>query len=136
MTVFAAACLMVTSCSKDEMQECLVEVNGEFVLMSVTKMPEYIDGQDSLNARLAKEVKYPAEAREKGIEGTVILDYVISSMGTVDTVIIAEDIGGGCGEASKDALIAVTPGTSFYPAEIDQMVVTVKKRVPIRFKLE
>ena len=91
---------------------------------------------DSLNRRFLREINYPPEARENGIEGTVILDYVISALGTVDTIIIIEDIGGGCGEAARIALYSVTAGIPFYPAEIDGMPVTVKKEVPVNFKLQ
>lgn len=40
---------------------------------------------------------YPAEAKEKGITGTVVVSWVVEKDGTMTSFEIKKDIGGGCG---------------------------------------
>lgn len=48
-----------------------------------------------------KNLKYPAEARERGTEGMVVLQYVVTENGELEDIKIIRDIGDGCGEAAR-----------------------------------
>jgi len=50
-------------------------------------------------------IPYPDEARRKNIEGTVIMSVEIKKDGTVRSVRVLKDPGGGLGEAAKKALM-------------------------------
>ncbi|HFA51240.1 MAG TPA: energy transducer TonB [Bacteroidetes bacterium] len=116
---------------------CWVEVDGVFESLEVDKVPEFINGGvNGFVSAIFQYIKYPAEARENGIEGMVRLEYEITVDGEVENIVIAVDAGGGCGEASKSALEAATPGVSFFPAELNGEKVRTKKELPISFKLE
>ena len=138
LLVFA---LLALGCQKDEDSVlveggiCWVEIDGVFEQLEIDKAPEYLNGGEeglfnSLN------IIYPAEARENGTEGTVELEYQISELGEVDIIEITNDIGSGCGDATKTALEEVTTGISHSPAELDGKAVRVKKELSVRFKLE
>jgi len=115
--------------------EVEVEVNGVFELMTVSKMAEYIGGQEAFFKAIGQEISYPPEARENGIEGEVIIEFEITKTGEVENIVIKEDIGGGCSEEAKRMLEVITQGVSFHPAELEGVPVRVKMEVPIRFKL-
>ncbi len=130
-------CFLQVGCTKDQTEtfDCLVEINGVFELTEITTPAEFIGGQDALFESIAKEISYPPEARENGIEGTVILQYEVTSIGTVENIVILEDIGEGCGEEARRTLEVITEGVSFHPAELNRVPVKVRKELPIKFIL-
>ena len=82
-------------------------------------------------------LRYPAKARENGIEGTTVVQFVVQKDGTVADIKLIRDIGGDCGAASYaviqkmvDENITWTPGMQRGKA------VKVLYTLPIKFKLE
>ena len=134
------ALLFITSlagCDKEATIEAWVLIDGDFVLTEVSSLPEYIDGgNEGFGMAVGEAINYPADARENGIEGRVVLWYVVTDEGIVTDIEIVEDIGGGCGDAAAQALEEATPGVSFYPAEINGMAVTVRLELPVDFSLQ
>lgn len=62
------------------------------------KKPRYPGGPKALKAFVGKRLRYPEEARKKGVQGTVTVRYTINQKGeVVDTRIIA-GLGHGCDE--------------------------------------
>jgi TonB family protein len=52
----------------------------------VKEMPEPIGGMDAMYKYLQNILKYPAEAREKGIQGQVFLEFVVEKDGKITNV--------------------------------------------------
>ena len=84
-------------------------------------------------ARLRAAKKYPAAARGKGIEGTAILSFTISSSGKLTSARVVK----GAGHALLDsAVIAMARNAAPFPAfpqAITQSQMTF--RVPVQFKI-
>ena len=98
--------------------------------------PEFLDnGQKGFLEAFFGIIKYPAIARENGTEGTVVLEFEISEIGTVENVIIFQDIGDGCGAEAKRSLEVATEGVSYSPGVLNDVNRRVKKRISIRFRL-
>jgi len=141
--VFLAS-VLILGCQKEEaepqiedVEGCLVEINGAFILMDLDVYPEYLDGGSKGFVRnLSREVRYPAEAREKGIEGRCELNYEITTEGRVEAITLISDPGGGIGAASSEALMLVTEGITYSPAQLNGNPVRVRKGLVIKFKLE
>ena len=92
-----------------------------------TKMLQYI----------YKNLKYPAIARENGIEGMAVLQFVVSEKGKVDDVKIVRDIGAGCGDAGKKVVEAMNSlPERWTPGKQKGRPVKVLYTLPIKFKLE
>lgn len=82
-------------------------------------------------------LKYPAIARENGIEGTVTIQFVVDRDGSVKDINILRDIGAGCGTAAETAVKAMnTMGKRWTPGKQLGRPVKVLYTLPIRFKLE
>jgi TonB family protein len=80
--------------------------------------------------------QYTDEAREAGLEGTVILTFVVDEHGCVRDIKVLQSLGGGLTEAAKRALLGSLHGCPFSPGERDGK--PVPTRVPsfkIRFNL-
>ncbi|MFT6320442.1 MAG: TonB family protein, partial [Granulosicoccus sp.] len=89
--------------------------------------------QNKLLTFIYSNIKYPAEARKAGIQGKVIIKYVVQKDGTVAKARIEREIGGGCGEAALkviNALPKMIPGTK------DGKAVDVEMVIPVQFKLD
>ena len=134
--------LLGTACQKEEANPpepdyCWVWQNGNFEYLPIDQPPLYLDGgEDTFYQNIALNLTYPAQAREEGVEGIVKLTYEVTENGTVEQILIAEDIGAGCGLAGQSALEAAASGEAFSPAELDGIPVRVKKELQLTFKLE
>jgi len=80
-----------------------------------------------------KNITYPIFARENGIQGAVVVQFVIERDGLVTNAKLARDIGGGCGE---EALRIVNQMPKWIPGKQNGKPVKVQFNLPIRFKLE
>lgn len=78
-------------------------------------------------------IKYPAEARENGIEGMVVVKFVVEKNGSVTNAEIARDIGSGCG---REALRVVRLMPDWEPGKQKGRPVRVQFNLPVKFKLE
>lgn len=64
----------------------------------VDKMPDFPGGQSELMKFLQKNLRYPPDAREKGIQGRVLTQFIVNEDGTISDLQILTSIGGGCDE--------------------------------------
>ncbi|HFA50963.1 MAG TPA: energy transducer TonB [Bacteroidetes bacterium] len=81
---------------------------------------------------ISQQLVYPAEARNKGIEGTVFVSFIIDEIGEVQNPSILTDIGGGCGEAALNVVRQMPPWT---PALQNGQPVKTRMNLPIQFYL-
>lgn len=79
------------------------------------------------------EVKYPAIARENGLQGNVIVSFVVDKNGKVSSPKIQRDIGGGCGE---EVLRIIKKMPNWSPGEQRGRKVKVQYNLPVKFSLQ
>jgi TonB family protein len=99
----------------------------------VEQQPNPEGGMRGWNQYLAKNIKYPASARERGIEGTVIVVFEIHTDGSIHNVEILRGIGGG---ADEEAVRVVQNAPNWEPGKQRGRAVKTRMRLPIRFKLD
>lgn len=84
-----------------------------------------------------QNIKYPAIARENGIEGTVVVTFVVEKDGKVTDARIVRDIGGQCGqEALRVVQLMNDKSIVWTPGKQRGRPVRVQFNLPVRFKLE
>jgi periplasmic protein TonB len=96
----------------------------------VEQMPAY---PENIMGYLAREIKYPRPAAENGIEGTVVIQFVVDKEGNVSNPIVLKDPGGGCGE---EALRVVKKMERWNPGKNRGIPVKVLMNLPVRFTLQ
>ena len=106
--------------------------NDDHVLTYVEEMPEFPGGAAALNKFLAENITYPSLAIDSGIQGKVIVDFVVRKDGKVTDVLLAKGIGFGCDE---EALRVVKAMPLWKPGKQNGKFVSVSYRVPIKFTL-
>ncbi|MEZ4933545.1 MAG: TonB family protein [Saprospiraceae bacterium] len=78
-------------------------------------------------------LKYPKEAREKGLEGMVVASFIIEKDGSISGAKIVRSIGGGCDE---ETLRVINAMPNWTPGKQGGKAVRVQFNLPIRFKLD
>lgn len=104
------------------------EEEKEDFFVVVENMPELIGGM----AALQKNIRYPEMARKAGIEGRVIVQFIVNEQGEVENPKVIRGIGGGCDE---EALRAVQ-NVKFKPGRQRGKPVRVQYSLPVIFKLQ
>lgn len=107
-------------------KEEVVEEPEIFVV--VEDMPELIGGTEAL----MKEVQYPPMARQAGVEGLVIIQFVVDEKGNPINPFVAKGIGAGCDEEALRAVMKM----KFKPGMQRGKPVKVQYAVPVRFMLK
>lgn len=90
-------------------------------------------GLQALYKFLAENIKYPFNARENNITGTVLVNFIIEKDGSISTITMLHDIGGSCG-AEVVRLVRLMPQWS--PALQDGQPVRSVFNLPTKFKLQ
>lgn len=98
---------------------------------------KYNCAQQKLLEYIYKNVKYPAIARENGIQGRVVVQFVVEKDGKITDAQVVRDIGAGCGE---EALRVVNSMNSmnerWTPGKQRGKPVRVQFTLPVSFKLQ
>lgn len=97
----------------------------------VEVMPEFPGGPDSLNAYLAREIKYPPVAKENGITGIVLIEFVVEKDGRVTNGKVKVPLYSDC---DTEALRAVMSMPNWKPGMNMGKPVRCYFQVPIRFR--
>ena len=87
---------------------------------------------EKLMAYVSRELVYPEAAREEGVQGVVVLTFVVADDGSVGDLTILRDIGYGCG-AEAARVLADMP--RWQPALHDGRNVHTQLMLPITFGL-
>jgi len=98
----------------------------------VEEMPVTRGGMDKWNTYLAKNLKYPTEARKNGVVGTVYAQFIIDETGKVTHPQILRGIGGGLDE---EVLRVLKNAPEWDPGKHNGEKVSVKLHLPVRFSL-
>lgn len=93
---------------------------------------EFPGSEDSLNAFLHRNIRYPKDAKDKKIEGTVYVSFVVERDGDITDAKVVRDIGYGCGE---EALRVLNTMPKWKPATQHGYAVRQQNNLPIRFSL-
>lgn len=96
-------------------------------------MPAFPGGQQAFNGFLKKNLKYPTIPQENGIEGRVIIQFVVDKDGTITN---AEVVRGVHPQLDKEALRVVSLMPKWTPGMQNRKPVRVKYTMPVAFKLQ
>ncbi len=80
----------------DDMESKIPE--DSLIFTFVQEMPSYPGGEKARINFIAQNIKYPSVAKNKGIEGTVYLQFVVEKDGSLTNFKLLRGIGYGCDE--------------------------------------
>lgn len=99
----------------------------------VEQMPLFPGGEKELMAFISKNLKYPAIASDNGIQGRVVLRFVVSKTGDVTDVQILKGLDPAC---DKEAVRVVKAMPRWIPGRQNGRNVPVYYTLPVTYRLQ
>lgn len=99
----------------------------------VEQQPQFPGGMGALNQWLGSNIKYPPMAAENGIEGRVIVQFVVERDGSVSGVHVVRGVDSSL---DKEATRVVAQMPKWIPGKQNGSAVRVKYTVPVTFRLQ
>ncbi len=106
--------------------------SNETVYTVVELMPQYPGGTDSLINYLVNNITYPQQAKDAGIEGRVLVSFVVEKDGAINDVEVKRGFEGSC-DAEAKRVVETMP--NWNPGQQRGEPVRVSFVLPISFKL-
>ena len=99
----------------------------------VEQMPSFPGGPSALMKYLSENVKYPVVAQENGVQGRVVVSFVVEKDGHITDVKVVRSVDPSL---DKEAARVVKSMPSWIPGKQNGSAVRVKYNVPVSFKLQ
>ena len=116
----------------DIQEEGPEEVVEEEIFTVVEKEPEFPGGEDALYEYIGKNIVYPRQAREAGIEGVVVVEFVVEPSGKLSNVVAKRKVAPSLDE---EAVRVVKTLPAWSPGKQRGKAVRTLFRLPINFQL-
>ena len=95
-------------------------------------MPTFPGGEAELMKFMSENLKYPVIAQENGIQGRVILRFVVSKTGAIENIQVVRSVDPTC---DKEAIRMVKSMPRWIPGKQNGNNVPVYFTLPVLFKL-
>lgn len=95
-------------------------------------MPEFPGGPEALNAFLSKSIQYPEIARNNGITGTVLVEFIVEKDGSVSNAKVKVPLFPEC---DKEAVRGIMTMPKWSPGKNMGKAVRCYYQVPVTFKM-
>ncbi|MHC1777503.1 MAG: energy transducer TonB [Lentimicrobium sp.] len=108
------------------------EVAEAEIFTVVEESPQFPGGDEARLRFLTENIRYPQEAREASIQGTVHITFVVEKDGSIGDVRVLRGIGGGCDE---EAVRVIRKMPRWLPGKQRGKPVRVQFNMPIKFSM-
>ncbi len=109
------------------------EEGDKIIYTKVDKKAQYPGGKAALNAYLKKNLSYPQIAIDNGIQGNVMVKFVVSNKGKVKDVIVSRSVDP---VLDQEAIRVVSEMPDWIPAEQRNKPCNSYYTLPVNFRLK
>jgi protein TonB len=103
------------------------------IFIVTDEMPEFPGGELAMQKFLARNIEFPELARRNGVEGMVILSFIVNQNGDISNIQVLKNLGGG---AEAEAIRVLKKMPQWKPGKNNGIPVNVRFTLPIRFSLK
>ncbi|MBR3531778.1 MAG: energy transducer TonB [Bacteroidaceae bacterium] len=103
------------------------------IFQVVEQMPEFPGGMQALMAYLSKNIKYPSVAQDNGIQGRVLVSFVVNKDGSIVDPEVIKSVDASL---DKEAMRVIKAMPKWNPGKQRGKPVRVKYTVPVLFRLQ
>ena len=118
-------------CSQDEVIG--TDQDGIVIFKVVDQMPEFPGGVNAFVLYLQKNLRYPMKARKNGIEGRVLVQFVVEKDGRISDIDVIRSSGNEM--LDKEAVRVIHSMPRWKPGSNKGKPVRVSYTAPINFRL-
>ena len=104
----------------------------EMIFVVVEDQPEFPGGNQAMMDFISNNIKYPAEAKEKGIQGRVILNYVVEEDGSISEVQVVRGVDP---MLDSEAIRVIESMPNWKPGKQRGKEVRVRFTLPVVFRI-
>lgn len=105
--------------------------------LELNSKDKYACSKKTLMEYIYSELDYPRIALENGIEGLVVLQFVVDKDGSIKDITVKRDIGGGCGRAAEKVVKNMNKlDDRWNPGRQRGKPVKVLFTLPVKFKID
>ena len=104
--------------------------NGIFI--TVEQMPSFPGGEVEMQRYIRENLKYPETAQNGGIEGRVVLRFIVGDDGSITDVTVIRGLDPDC---NAEAVRVIESMPKWTPGKQNNIAVPVYFNLPIQFKL-
>lgn len=101
------------------------------IFLVVEESPQFPGGMEALYQYIGENIQYPKKAREMGIEGRVMLEFIVDKDGSIDDIKVLQGIGAGCDE---EAVRVMQQSPPWIPGKQRGRAVKVRMVIPINYQ--
>ena len=109
------------------------EVEEQQIFQVVEEMPEFPGGMGECMKFLGKNIKYPTISQENGVQGRVIVQFVVNRDGSIVDPVVVRGVDP---YLDKEALRVIAMMPKWKPGKQRGKAVRVKYTVPVMFRLQ
>ncbi|MFD1185545.1 energy transducer TonB [Pontibacter rugosus] len=117
----------------DGTSDVVAEVVEEKPYTYVEQMPTFPGGESEMLKYLGKNIRYPAAAQRAGVEGLVVLSFVVGRTGEISEIQVIKNLGAGTDE---EAMRVVKSMPKWTPGKQNGRAVPVRYTLPVRFAIK
>lgn len=97
---------------------------------ALDQMPEFPGGMEALNTYLRNNIRYPQEAQKAGIQGRVIIQFIVSKDGSITDAEVVKSVDP---QLDAEGLRLIKNMPRWKPGMRKGQAIRVKQTLPIRF---
>ena len=107
--------------------------DDDIIYFKAEEMPQFnYQGQTNFRQYINNNLKFPAEAQENGVDGTITIQFIVDRQGNVTNPVIIRGVDPALDQAVLDV---IKNSPKWEPGKQNGPTVKVKSSVPIVFKL-
>jgi len=112
------------------------DASGKTVYRKSEVNPSYPGGDEAMNKYFNENIKYPQDALDKGVEGTVFVEFIVDNQGKVRDAVATDFVGEEADQLLKDeALRLVTSMPTWVAGTYKGKKVDSYYSVPVTFEI-
>jgi len=106
--------------------------SGNQIYTVIEEMPAFPGGENKLGQFIATSLRYPVSAQKRGIQGRVILRFVVNATGNIEQAEVVRSLDPDC---DKEALRVINILPRWIPGRQKGVNVSTYYTLPVSFKL-
>ncbi len=130
-TILTAMLLAVASIAVAQIEQYSQEPQRK-VYDIVEQMPEFPGGTQALFEYLDENREYPIVAQENGVQGRVVVSFVVEADGSIDGVRVTRSVDPSL---DREAARVISEMPKWIPGKRNGKAVAVKYNIPVTFRL-
>jgi protein TonB len=119
-----------------KMTPTYTDAKGIVVFNKAEVEPMFSGGKEAMMKYLNDNIVFPLDAKDKGLEGAVFVDFVIGADGAVRDVVVTDATNEGVDQSFRNEAVRVVAGMpKWVPGRQHGKAVDVKYSLPVVFQI-